>query len=213
MNTLVMVHTPSLMPSVVMYPKEDPGKLERMSSFGEDENMVIKVLNDLLKKSCATTTVEKEHEIVTQTQIAAKPPALKYELPLSLSEKECYVCTECKERRKENSFFLSHTHPIQKPLIKWYCPICDRLFSTSYRSGHLRKAHKLRPTKTSLPVCKRPRSEKEQQRKRAKLQEDKTFEREVEHTHYGNPDRDECDETSRETSSDSENEISSEISN
>jgi len=94
-------------------------------------------------------------------QALVTPPALKYVLLPPLNGQEYYVCTTCGQTRKENSFFFDHPHGVKKPAIKWFCPLCQRLFSTSYRSGHLMKAHGEYVIRSG---CRRGRLEKDDEK-------------------------------------------------
>ena len=105
------------------------------------------------------TTLPREtnsEQALFQTS-SSRPPALKYVLPSNLEGREYYICTVCHEKRDQNSFFFGHAHGEKKPRIKWYCPICNKHFSTSYRSGHLRKAHGFKIARPSSAAASRKR--------------------------------------------------------
>jgi len=150
------------------------------------EMAVIQILGTLFRENnhpaicdaCDETIVknEKQPEPVKQQldspckQSECKPPALKYLLRPEIAGEEFYECTECGERRIQNSFFCDHSHHPhkgKKPYIKWFCPLCKKRFSTSYRSGHLMKAHA-----DFVIVTKRERfGEEEPASKRARIYE------------------------------------------
>jgi len=88
-----------------------------------------------LRKLQFSSTDEKPVSVT-----AKAPPALKYKLPKHFRSHEYYQCIICLKRKKDNSF-SDHFHSCKKRSIRWFCPICKKLFSPSYRSRHISKVH------------------------------------------------------------------------
>jgi len=78
---------------------------------------------------------------------------IKYSLPGTAREQEYYQCMICKEKRHENSFYSNHVHCLgEKPKVRWFCPLCQKLFAVTHRSGHIKNCH-LTQAECSSPTC------------------------------------------------------------
>ena len=177
--------------SEVLRPMKSLNVFDMSAQEGEErkfaEGIVVQFLEALYRKNnypgmCGVPEekrikCEKQPEPAKQleplcTQSTSKPPALKYLLSPQLRGQEFYECTECGEKRDQNSFFCDHSHGVKKPSIKWFCPLCQKRFSTSYRSGHLMKAH---PDSVVRTANKRPRPEEQEEEesvKRTRIEEE-----------------------------------------